>query len=196
MANYHSIIDKAVSALDLNTEKARRRLYERARAALRSKLHSAYPPFHRSEIAAEETSLEMAIEAVEAKAVRGQSAKLATLASSSNRLVTPAPPVSQGGKVRLSLATLWTDFHRRPDAGAPDREAMPHHRQESNGRTWVTELLARASRGADHEGQNTEVDAAPVTTHPGRVSTQRSDLPLAQGWAVSAPSHISRRRSH
>ena len=90
MADYHSIIDKAVSALDLNTEKARRRLYERARAALRSKLHSAYPPFHRSEIAAEETSLEMAIEAVEAKAVRGQSAKLATLASSSNRLVTPA----------------------------------------------------------------------------------------------------------
>ena len=70
MADYHSVIDKAVSALDLNTEKARRRLYERARAALRSEMHSAYPPFHRSDIAAAEMSLEMAIEAVEAEAVR------------------------------------------------------------------------------------------------------------------------------
>jgi hypothetical protein len=54
VADYHSIIDKAVSALDLNTEKARRRLYERARAALHSKMHGAYPPFRRSEIAAAE----------------------------------------------------------------------------------------------------------------------------------------------
>jgi hypothetical protein len=77
MADYQSIIAKAVKALDLNTEKARRRLYERARAALRSKMHSAYPPFHRSEIAAEEMSLEMAIEAVEADSLR-ERAKLAT----------------------------------------------------------------------------------------------------------------------
>src|ERR1700681_3591381 len=81
MAVYHSIIAKAVRALDLNTEKARRRLYERARAALRSKMHSAYPPFHRSEIAAAEMALEMVMEAVEAEAVREQSAKLATLAT-------------------------------------------------------------------------------------------------------------------
>jgi hypothetical protein len=172
VADYHSVLEKAVSALDLNTEKARRRLYERARAALRSEMHAAYPPFRRSEIAAAEMSLEMAIEAVEAEAVRGQNAKSATLASSSNRSVTPAPPVSQSGKVRLSLATLWTDFLRRPAAGTPRREAMPDHRQESNGRTWVTELLARASRGAaDHEGRDIEVDAAPVTTLPGRLST-------------------------
>ena len=195
MADYHSIIDKAVSALDLNTEKARRRLYERARAALRSKLHSAYPPFHRSEIAAEEMSLEFAIEAAEAKAVRGQDAMSATLVRSSNRSVTPVPPVSQSGKVRLSLATLWGGFPRRAEHGASGREATPDHRQESNRRTWVTELLARASRGADHEGRDIEVDAAPVTTQPGRVSTQRSNLPLAQGWAVSAPSQIGRRRS-
>jgi hypothetical protein len=86
MADYRSIIAKAVSALDLNTEKARRRLYERARDAFRSKMHSAYPPFHRSEIAAEEMALEMAIEAVEAEAVREHNAKLATLAG-----VKPAP---------------------------------------------------------------------------------------------------------
>jgi len=79
MADYHSVLEKAVSALDLNTEKARRRLYERARAALRSEMHAAYPPFRRSEISAAEMSLEEAIEAVEAKAVRGQDAMSATL---------------------------------------------------------------------------------------------------------------------
>jgi hypothetical protein len=42
MADYHSTIAKAVGALDLNTEKARRRLYERARAELRSKMHSRF----------------------------------------------------------------------------------------------------------------------------------------------------------
>jgi hypothetical protein len=194
VADYYSVLEKAVTALDLNTERARRRLYERARAALRSEMHSAYPPFRQSEIAAAEMSLEEAIEAVEAKAVRGQDAKSATIARSSNRSVTPAPPGSQSGKVGLSLATLWTDFLRRRDGGAPGREAMPDHRQESNRRTWVTELLVRASRGADDERQDSEVDAAPVTTHPGRVSP-RSNLPLAQGWAVSAPSHIGRRRS-
>jgi hypothetical protein len=108
MADYHSIIAKAVSALDLNTEKARRRLYERARAALRSKMHSAYPPFPRSQIAAAEMSLEMAIEAVEAEAVREQSAKLATLATFPPRTsvsVTPSPPANQNGEVRHSLAS-------------------------------------------------------------------------------------------
>ena len=197
MADYHSIIDKAVSALDLNTEKARRRLYERARAALHSKMHGAYPPFRRSEIAAAEMSLEMAIEAVEAKAVRGQKAHLATVAVRVNVPVTPGPLESQKGKIRHSLAKVWAGFLRRPDAGAPGREAMPDHREESKGRTWLTELLARASRGADYEGQDTEVDAepsAPVTTHSGRVS-QRSHLPLARGWPVSAPSHVGSRRS-
>jgi hypothetical protein len=104
MADYRSIIAKAVSALDLNTEKARRRLYERARTAFRSRMHSAYPPFHRSEIAAEEMALEMAIEAVEAEAVREQNAKLATPASS--RLM-PSPPANQNGEVPQSFTTLW-----------------------------------------------------------------------------------------
>jgi hypothetical protein len=78
MADYYSLVAKAVSALDLNTEKARRRLYERARTALRSRMHAAYPPFHRTEIAAAELSLEMAIDAVEAEAVGEQNAKFAT----------------------------------------------------------------------------------------------------------------------
>jgi hypothetical protein len=156
VADYHSIIDKAVSALDLNTEQARRRLYERARAALHSEMHSVYPPFRRSQIAAEEMSLEMAIEAVEAEAVRKQNAKLELAGSSlrANVSVNPGPPVRQNGRVRHSLATLWAGFRRRADDGAPGRDANPDHGTDSKGHTWLTELLDSASRGLDNEGQD------------------------------------------
>ena len=178
MADYYSIVAKAVRALDLNTEMARRRLYERARAALRSKMHSVYPPFHRSEIAAAEMSLEMAIEAVEAEAVREQSAKLATLATSPLRAgvsVTPSPPANQNGDVRHSLATLWAGILRRADDGAPGHgEAMSDHPEDgtdSGGHTWLTELLARASRGVDNDEQDFTPRWTP--TQNGEANRQR-----------------------
>jgi hypothetical protein len=161
MADYHSTIAKAVSALDLNTEKARRRLYERARAALRSKMHGAYPPFHRSEIAAAEMSLGMAIEAVEAEAVREQNAKFATLAASPLRAsvsVTPSPSANEKGEVRLSLTTLWAAIFRRADDGAlRSGEAISDHSKDGTdggGRTWLTQLLDRASREVDNDEQD------------------------------------------
>jgi hypothetical protein len=163
MADYYSIIAKAVSALDLNTEKARRRLYERARSALLSEMHSAYPRFHRSEIAAAEMSLEMAIEVVEAEAVREQNAKLATPASSSLRArlsVAPSPPANQNGEARSSLATLWAGIFRRAGNGAQGRgEALSSQSEDGTDRgehrdTWLTELLARASRGIDNDEQD------------------------------------------
>jgi hypothetical protein len=165
MADYYSLIAKAVGALDLNTEKARRRLYERARTALRSRMHGAYPPFHRSEIAAAELSLEMAIEAVEAEAVGEQNAKSATLASASlrARAVTPSQPANQNDEARRSLATLLAGIFRRAgdDAQIPGRARSGHSGDGTDCReprdTWLTELLARASRGVN----NNEQDFAP-----------------------------------
>jgi hypothetical protein len=154
MADYHSIIAKAVSALDSNTEKARRRLYERARVALRSEMHSVYPPFHRSEIAAEEMSLEMAIEAVEADLVREQSVKLAALAASplhTGLSVTPSSPANQNGEVGRFRATLWAGGLRRAHAQG---RCEDHSGTDSGGRTWLTELLARASRAGDNDEQD------------------------------------------
>jgi hypothetical protein len=163
MADYYSLIAKAVGALDLNTEKARRRLYERARTALRSRMHGAYPPFHRSEIAAAELSLDMAIEAVEAEAVGEQNAKLATLASSSLRgrgLVTPSQPANQNDEARWSLATLWAGIFRR---ASDDPQILGEARSGHSGDgthcgeprdTRLTEILARASRGGNNNEQN------------------------------------------
>jgi hypothetical protein len=155
MADYYSLIAKAVGALDLNTEKARRRLYERARTALRSRMHGANPPFHRSEIAAAELSLEMAIEAVEAEAVVEQNAKSATLASCSLRArgsVAASNPANQY-ETRRSLATLWAGIFRRAgdDAKIPGeaRSGRSGHGTDCGEHrdSWLTELLPRATRG-------------------------------------------------
>ena len=160
MADYYSLVAKAVSALDLNTEKARRRLYERARTALRSRMHAAYPPFHRTEIAAAELSLEMAIDEVEAEAVGEQNAKFATHASSSlhaRGLVTPSQAANQNDEARRSLATLWAAIFRRAgdNAQIPGEARSDHSEDGANWGeprdTWVTELLARTSRGVDNE---------------------------------------------
>jgi hypothetical protein len=116
MADYYSLIAKAVGTLDLNTEKARRRVYERARTALHSRMHGAYPPFHQSQIAAAELSLQMAIDAVEAEVAVKQNAKSATHISSSRRArgsVTPSQPANQNDEARWSLATLWASIFRR-----------------------------------------------------------------------------------
>jgi hypothetical protein len=155
MADYYSLIAKAVGALDLNTEKARRRLYERARTALRSRMHGAYPPFHRSEIAAAELSLEMAIEAVEAEAVVEQNAKSATFAKSQ--------AADRNDVAHRSPARLWTGiFRRASDDAQISGEAPSGHSGDGTlcdktRDTWLTALLARASRGVN----NSEQDFAP-----------------------------------
>jgi hypothetical protein len=48
MADYYSILAKAVNALDPNTGMSRQQLYQRARSAMISELENVYPPFRRS----------------------------------------------------------------------------------------------------------------------------------------------------
>jgi hypothetical protein len=166
MADYYSIIAKAVSALDLNTEKARLRVYERARSGLRSGMHSAYPRFHRSEIAAAEMSLEMAIEAVEAEAVREQNAKLAALARPRVSDV-PSTAAHRTGEARPSFGTLWDILRRTGDSAQGHSETLSEHREhrtDSGNRIWLTELLARASCGVDNDEQNFAPRRVPTQT--------------------------------
>jgi hypothetical protein len=74
MADYHSIIAKAVSSLDPNTGEARRRLYGRSRTALLAEIRRAHPPLDHSEILVARKSLEEAIGKVETQALREPSA--------------------------------------------------------------------------------------------------------------------------
>jgi hypothetical protein len=125
-------------------------------------MHGAYPPFHQSQIAAAELSLQMAIDAVEAEAMVGQNAKSATLASSSLRARTPSQPANQNDEARWSLATLWAGIFRRASDNPP---ILGEARSGYSGRdTRLTELLARASRGSNNNEQDFAPRRAPTQT--------------------------------
>jgi hypothetical protein len=181
MADYYSIIAKAVGALDPNTGEARRRIYERARGALNGESRSTGLPLDRLDILSAQMSLEEAITRVETEALRAEETR--TAAASAPR---PVGPVAKNG--RGSLSRLWSQMFggsrqaeraepriAEPRTAAPpptgprsappllaeprivERPAgpPPHPRGRD---TWLTELLARASR---EEGEEDNEAIAP-----------------------------------
>jgi hypothetical protein len=174
MADYYTIIAKAVAALDPNTGEARRRIYERARGALSGETRSAGLPLNKSDILSAQMSLEEAIARVEIEALRAEEARAA--AQSAPR---PVAPVAKSS--RRSLSRLWAQmFGRQAETAAP-RTAEPHIAEpriaaprvseapprpagpppHPKGRdTWLTDLLARASREED-EGEDESMAPPP-----------------------------------
>ncbi len=65
MANYYSVIACAVSRLPSKTHEARLAIYQRARTALLAALRDFDPPLSETELANEQSVLEMAIRVVE-----------------------------------------------------------------------------------------------------------------------------------
>jgi hypothetical protein len=175
MADYYTIIAKAVAALDPNTGEARRRIYERARGALSGETRSAGLPLNKSDILSAQMSLEEAIARVEIEALRVEETRAAALS-----VPRPVAPVAKNG--RGSLSRLWAQmFGRQAERGEPripepriaepriaepriaePRIAAPRGSEtppqpagpppHPKGRdTWLTDLLARASREEDQD---------------------------------------------
>jgi hypothetical protein len=170
MADYYTIIAKAVAALDPNTGEARRRIYERARGALSGETRSAGLPLNKSDILSAQMSLEEAIARVEIEALRAEETRAA--AQSAPR---PVAPVARNG--RGSLSRLWAQIFGRQAEHAelripepriaepgiaeprvatprvsetpPQPAGPPPHPKGRD--TWLTDLLARASREEDQD---------------------------------------------
>jgi hypothetical protein len=149
MADYQSLVAKAVNALNPNTRRARQHLYERARSALIAEMESTFPPFHGSEVAAAKMALESAIEKVEADAASASR-------SIDESVAEPPPLLAPSGNIerRGSVKKHWTGIIRRKARS----EKVPKGRD-----TWLTELLARASYEAENDAQ----DFAPKPAHSG-----------------------------
>jgi hypothetical protein len=176
MADYYSIIAKAVRTLDPNTGDTRRRLYERARGALLAEMSSAALGLDKSDILAAQRSLEEAIRRVEGELQRDErerqlaAARPPAIAREADPppfegvVEAPGPPANQNGKrPRASLLARWTQVFRRP-GDAPDDpprrsrgEVSPSRFPDppphvGNGRdTWMSDLLARASVEEDED---------------------------------------------
>ena len=156
MADYYSILARAVRGLDPNTS-----LYRRARSALISEMQNAEPPIPRSEIMVARMALEAAIEELEAdagpepvNATRGKFEEhgwskegvhsVATKPVASRISVAASRPANQDIDRTGSRARIWTLFRRRSNDST---EVRKHG-------TWLTDLLERASDEEDEELQD------------------------------------------
>jgi hypothetical protein len=182
MADYHSILAKAVRGLDRNTAAARRRLYERAHSALLLEMQNAYPRIPRSEIMIAQMALDTAIGQLEAEA-----ALLALEKSVEHVERDDAPTVPDTAIERVeehgrsyqwpkpvapgSLIPTRTWKPRRLPANQGDRRESlfgirrlfqwrsPRsteisEEKDAGGDTWLTELLQRATREEDEAYQD------------------------------------------
>jgi hypothetical protein len=77
MADYHTLISRAVEGLEQNTGENRRVLYERARVALVNQLRGVDPPLEEADITRERLALEESIRKVEAEAANREQADAA-----------------------------------------------------------------------------------------------------------------------
>jgi hypothetical protein len=180
MADYYSIIAGAVATLDPNTGEARRWIYERARGALGGETRSAELPLNKSDILAAQMSLEEAIAQVETEALRAEETRAAA-----RSVPRPAAPIAKNGRGSLSrlwaqmfgggrqseraeprvaeprVAEPRTTEPRRtesrlaePRFAEPPRPAGPPPHPKGRD-TWLTDLLARASREEDEDADET-----------------------------------------
>ena len=167
MADYYSILARAVQAMDRNTPAARRRLYDRARSALLLEMQNADPPIPRSEVIVAQVALETAIGQVEADAALAALEKSVehverdgaptvrvhpnpVASSSLTPTRTPKPrrlPADQNHR-RGSLFGIWKLFWWRPT-----RSTEISEEEDAGSDTWLTELLQRTSQeqGEDYQ---------------------------------------------
>jgi hypothetical protein len=190
MADYYSILARAVGGLDPNTPAARRRLYDRARSALLSEMQNAYPPIPHSDIINAQMALDTAIGQLEAEAALVALEKsikhvewdgVQTVPDTAiERAKEHGRPYQCGQPNPVAPASL-TPSHvsvplRRPANQNDRRESLSGIRRlfrwgstrstetseaVNKGRdTWLAELLERASREEDDDYQ----DFAPKRT--------------------------------
>ncbi len=172
MADYYSIIARAVGGLDPNTGAARRRLYDRARVALVAEMRSAENALDEADILVAQASLERAILKIEADAEPDEDAEFANAYEAIDIppavmprvgvVAAPGPPATRNGEYRPGpLLRIWTRVFRGGESDALGVERLagaagspfnhfPHDTNSAQRRdTWLTDLLARASREED-----------------------------------------------
>lgn len=173
MADYYSILARAVRGLDCNTAGARRRLYDRAHSALLSEMQNAYPRIPRSEIVIAQMALDTAIGQVEADATL---AALEQPIEQVGRDDAPAAPDTDIERVQehgrpyqwptpVAPASLMPTPASKPRhlpanqnerreslfglrklfRWRPTRSAEISEEEDVGSDTWLTELLQRAS---------------------------------------------------
>jgi hypothetical protein len=155
MADFYSILAKAVDALEPNTKEARRRLYERARAALVAETRGPDPALDQSDFLIALGCLEEAIQMLEAETKAREQRQ---------RRIKPAADAPASALPRGDIAAA-SPRPAMPVARQPPRQFMPLvARAFRLGRDGARNLLRRpADRGEGLAGDfSNEADFAPA----------------------------------
>ncbi|QUS55205.1 hypothetical protein [Pseudovibrio brasiliensis] len=142
MADYNSVLKKAVAGLQENTGSARRAVYQRARNAIVKQLKSYDPPLSPSQITEEQLKLEEAIRKVEAEAAR-ESLGLG------RSKTTPAPSAPQPTAPSVSAGPTPPPVDDKPKADATPEEPT---REEPKAPAAKADVFKEAVRAAQDLG--------------------------------------------
>lgn len=159
MADYYSLISRAISALPQPTPDSRQAVYERARKALVNQLRSIQPPVAEADIATEGRALEEAITRLEIELA----ANAAQKPQPGAKPAAPPPPPRReaGGAFAARLR------ERLPEPTKPAAPAAPAEPDE--GAAW-RETLAAAEQSApaenDSAAREAQRPAAPLPLPP------------------------------
>src|SRR5258707_14467658 len=108
MAEYYTVLKKAIGGLDSNQAEARRTVYDKARNALIGQLKAVDPPLTTAEISRQRLELEEAIRKVEREAASGPGPVRAP--------ARPAPPPAPSP---VPLAPAPMPANAPPEGGGP-----------------------------------------------------------------------------
>ncbi|MGJ0509683.1 MAG: hypothetical protein ACR652_21670 [Methylocystis sp.] len=158
MADYYSLISRAISALPGQTPDTRQGVYERARKALVNQLRSIQPPVAEADIAAESRALEEAIARLEIELARAN----AQSAAQKTAPATQAARANGGAAPGSSPAAAAPAAQPRaaePGKAAPESQPAPRSAEDA----WRDTLAATAPANHSREPQR---PAAPLPRPP------------------------------
>ncbi|BDV35123.1 hypothetical protein [Methylocystis iwaonis] len=172
MADYYSLISRAIAALPQQTPDARQAVYDRARKALFNQLRSIQPPVAEADISAEGRALEEAVARLEQEIA----AKNATPAPAKPSATKPAPTTAAPAKPEPPKPQPAPTRQRAPEPPKPAAPPEPPPAERSVEEAWSDALPAAESEAPPREAQR---PAAPLPLPP------RAQRPTQRIWALA-----------
>ncbi len=176
MADYYSLISRAISALPGQTPDARQGVYERARKALVNQLRSIQPPVAEADIAAESRALEEAITRLELELARTNTQNNRQAASKAAPAAKQTPPAKPNGAPKPTT-TPAGPIRPATDKPVATPDGQPARSAED---AWRDTLADTAPAGNGGNGREAQRPAAPLPRPP------RSQRPPARMIALGA----------
>jgi len=195
MADYHSVLSRAVGSLPENTAAGRRAIYDKARNALVRQLETIQPPLPPAEIAKQRLALEEAVRRIE-----GETARAALTVGRPTAPPRAAPPPPAEPKAPPEPKT--TQEPKAPPRAAADLAAAPPPRPEpprpAEPARPEPRVDAPARREPSLRSEPASADAArPEAPHPETAQTEPSVAAAAEPVPTKprgAPNEVDARR--